>query len=130
MRWQEQGNLFFPIGKLKIHLESFNQRYEIIAFYHGGNNTGVSIFFTGGMQALLISTLLSVRIERPLNPIRIVKFFTFNFTIRMLFLNLYKQIQQIMSKEKSPSKEKDKKSAKLSLKEKRAAKKEKREKKG
>jgi hypothetical protein len=35
-----------------------------------------------------------------------------------------------MSKEKSPSKEKDKKAAKLSLKEKRAAKKEKREKKG
>jgi hypothetical protein len=35
-----------------------------------------------------------------------------------------------MAKDKSPSKEKDKKEAKLSLKEKRAAKKEKRDKKG
>ena len=35
-----------------------------------------------------------------------------------------------MSKDKSPTKEKDKKEAKLSLKEKRAAKKEKRDKKG
>jgi len=46
------------------------------------------------------------------------------------FYTFDKLIFEAMSKEKSPSKEKEKKSAKLSLKEKRAAKKEKREKKG
>jgi hypothetical protein len=45
----------------------------------------------------------------------------------IFFLHLFKPIPNIMSKEKSPPKEKEKKVAKLSLKEKRAAKKEKRE---